>query len=178
MIMRTLHRRLFEEDNGVKPRRALWFSPFRGPCIAAKQCTSAFSSCREHAARGRASYRHLHWVSTMQSSSANQATRVASLEGCCKRQLYSSMCPSSAPKGLMVMVMTMTIKVMTTLVISRVCTDNGCAMVGGVYSVCAQFVHGHSRMINRASHPYYAGTKHIGFSPTRQAGKCDDGRWI
>ena len=31
-----------------------------------------------------------------------------------------------------------------------------------------QFVHGRSRMTIRPSHPYYAGTEHVGFSPTRQ----------
>ena len=40
---------------------------------------------------------------------------------------------------------------------------------GGVY-VCAQFVHGRSKSYDhRPSHPYYAGTKHVGFPPTRQA---------
>ena len=33
---------------------------------------------------------------------------------------------------------------------------------------CTQFVHGRSRMAIRPSHPYYAGTEHVGFSPTRQ----------
>ena len=30
-------------------------------------------------------------------------------------------------------------------------------------------MHGHSRMSIRPSHPYNAGTEHVGFSPTRQA---------
>ena len=35
---------------------------------------------------------------------------------------------------------------------------------GGVYSVCAwPYWYDH-----RPSHPYYAGTEHVGFSPTRQ----------
>ena len=34
---------------------------------------------------------------------------------------------------------------------------------------CTQFVHGRSRICDhRPLHPYYAGTEHVGFSPTRQ----------
>ena len=36
---------------------------------------------------------------------------------------------------------------------------------GGVYSVCAW----PKWYDHRPSHPYYAGTGHVGFSPTRQA---------
>ena len=42
---------------------------------------------------------------------------------------------------------------------------------GLVYSVCAW----PSSYDHRPSHPYYAGTEHVGFSPTRQAGAVGGG---
>ena len=40
--------------------------------------------------------------------------------------------------------------------------------VEGGGRACTQFVHGRSRMTINPEHPYYAGTEHVGFSPTRQ----------
>ena len=65
--------------------------------------TRSYQWC-EHAAHGSAkakhvSNRHLHWRSTVKSSSAKIAARVASCEGCCNRQFFRQFYSLKPQKG-------------------------------------------------------------------------------